>query len=152
MDYIRRRRRALLDPRRDVVLLQDPPDQRGGTVLISSLATLTLCLNPYIRNNLRFLAIPYYNWRKARLEGLLKHLLAFKVLERLYVPFMEGMGNSTDWSGAVGVEIEGHIREVEEEVRSDLEMLAVTHPGWRKPELRVVRHRHSMAEMLGMQD
>lgn len=151
---------ALLDPGRDIVLLQDPPrmrDRTGGFV-ISSLDILLRWLGNDVVSSLRRLAIPYYTWRKTKNRGRLKLLMEFGALEELYVSFLGGGnmgGGGRTWCDVVvaqgGSEVGGlwsHVREVEEEVRADVEGLKRDWREWKVPRVTVVRHRGVLVEEL----
>ena len=147
---------ALLDPRRDMVLLQDPArmrDRMGGFV-ISSLEILLRWLGKDLVRCLRRLAIPYFTWRKMKRRGTLRLLMEFGALEELYVSFLGRSAGRTWCDVAVaqgGSEAEGlwsHIREVEEEVRAEIEGLKRECGEWTAPMVRVVKHRGMLVEEL----
>jgi hypothetical protein len=146
---------ALLDPKADIVFLQDPPRQRNpweGDV-VSSLATLVRWLDGAVLQNLRSLAIPYYTWHKSRILGILHLLLEFKELEELYVSFLGGVpgvgGSMGGWADEEAVvELGGHVTEVGEEVRGDVEGLKRKFPEWQKPRVQIVKHRGFLTKEL----
>lgn len=141
---------ALLDPWRDIVFLQDPPEMRDaiGGLVISSMEILLRWLGTKTIHSLRRLAIPYYTWRKTKNAVGLKLLLEFEGLEELYVSFLgdnyTGSYRAT-WSDMVG-ELWSHVREVEEEVQADVEWLKRRYPEWKAPKVRVVKHRGVLME------
>lgn len=101
---------------------------------------------------LRSIAIPYFTWRKTRkahdVESL-QLLIKFKDLEELYVSFLGGQSvvQAHTWLDEVNgmEELGGHFREVEMEVLADVENLARKFPEWRRPVVRVVKHRSVLA-------
>lgn len=88
--------------------------------------------------------------------------MKFLALEELWVSFLGGgaMGRAggwraprRTWSDVVGgsEEVGGlwsHVKEVEEEVRADVEGLKRACEGWCVPRVRVVRHRGVLMEEL----
>ena len=136
---------ALLDPKTDILFLQDPPRQRDrlGAEIISNLATLIRWLDVEVLRNLKRLALPYYTWHKSNTLGFLHLLLAFEELEELYVSFLGGVPVCAGamWADQGGVEELGsHVKEVAEEVMSDVEGLKRSFPEWRKPKVKIVKH------------
>jgi len=142
---------ALVDPRCDIVFLQDKNwmPRQDLLNLVSDLEILVRWLDRGFVENLQCLAIPYYTWRKTRSSGGLKVLLRFKGLKRIFVSFMAGRPQHGHplWSDATD-ELAGHIGEVEAEVRDDVENLARKHLGWTKPGYAVVKHRDILLKEL----
>ena len=141
---------ALFDPSHDILFLQDPPrtvDRTGGLV-ISSLEILSRWC-PVDKARLKRLALPYYTWRKTRNNGRLRLLREFG-LEDLVVSFLgDGYSGShrASWSDVVGG-LWSHVKEVEDEVRADVESLKKQDPSWTAPRLRIVRHRGVLLQEL----
>ena len=145
---------ALLDPRKDILFLQDPHQMMNslGGPLISSLAIMMRWMSKEIIEHLRSIAIPYFTWRKTRKVESLELLMGFKGLEELYVSFLGGQSivQAHTWLDEVnGVDELGvHFKEVEMEVLADVENLARQFPNWRRPMVRVVKHRSVLAREL----
>ena len=134
---------VVLSPVGDTLFLQDPPRMRkpdGGPV-ISSLEVLVRWLSPNIRKSLRCLAFPYFTWHKDRAFGsYLRGLMEFQALEELWVPLLDS-SHSTIVYGEDRGEMDSHVKQVENEVISDVEKLAKENPDWKKPKIRVAKHR-----------
>jgi hypothetical protein len=153
--YSRERRQgnrpfALIDPRNDILFLQDPPHAvyQTGVPVVSSLEILVRWLDPEIIANVRRLAIPYYSLRKTRVLGHLEVLMEFKGLNELCVSFLGGYdGQRRLWSDEVG-DLGGHMNEVEKEISGDLESLEKEFPGWERPALKFVKHRGLLIDQL----
>jgi hypothetical protein len=133
---------ALVDPKRDILFLEDPqmPAHFGSGSIVSSLSILVRWIEHEIILNLRRLAIPYYSWRKCRITETLTVLKEFKGLTELYVSFMGGYEPGSTWSDGIG-ELAGHMDEAEAEVKADLENLERGSRGWQRPKLKFVKHR-----------
>jgi hypothetical protein len=149
---------ALLDPRCDLIFLQDPPLTRhkAESFIESSLQIFVRWIGASMRDNLRSLAIPYYTWRKSRETGTLRLLVELKALESLYVSYLGGSesgsasGNGAggrSWVDAVGG-LWAHIQEIEDEVVHDLEGLKREFSTWKKPAVKVVKHRAELVNGL----
>jgi hypothetical protein len=145
---------ALLDPKIDMLFLQDPQELMNslGGPLISSLPIMLRWIPKNVIETLRSIAIPYFTWRKTRkAHGVesLQLLMKFKDLEELYVSFLGGQSvvQAHTWLDEVNgmEELGGHFREVEMEVLADVENLARKFPEWRRPVVRVVKHRSVLA-------
>ncbi|RDW73202.1 hypothetical protein BP6252_07109 [Coleophoma cylindrospora] len=147
---------TLLHPLRDIVYLQDPPSE-NGQVVVSSLGVLSQLLSPDTKAQLQSLAVPYYNWHKARLDGSVKRLVEFVRLRELYVPVMAVAPDLRDWTAQALLlssrsrdETEAHTKDVRESVEEDLEALALEFPGWNPPRLTVFRHKGELISDLGL--
>lgn len=141
----------LFNPNQDVLFLADP----SHTSLSSSLAVLVRWLEKELLKSVRYLAIPYSNWRKDRLYGNIGDLKKFKALERLWICFVadENFQGTGDWLAAVrrrgrdesqgGRDVEEenkYLIEVREQVRGDVASDGAL-LGWERPVVRVVRDR-----------
>ena len=136
---------ALLDPKSDILFLQDPPRNSNplGAETRSSLATLIRWVDAAVLRNLRRLALPYSTWKKMNNFDLLHLLLEFKELEELCISFLGGVpvGVGAMCADEGGVEELGsHVREVEVEVTGDVEGLKRLFPEWMNPKVKVVKH------------
>ena len=116
--------------------------------MMSSLETL-LRWCPVEKQRLKRLALPYYTWRKTRNNGRLG-LLRDIGLEEVWVSFLGdcyagSRGYRATWSDVVGG-LWSHVKEVEDEVRADVEGLKRSFPDWKVPNVRVIKHRGLLME------
>jgi len=144
--------KTLFNPHLDILFLQDPPNRD----FVSSLSVICRWLDNSVLEHITSLALPYYTWRKDRMKEDLSLLMRFKRLERVWVCFVGGGSEEgrRGWLSAVngengGREIEvPHLKQVEEQVRGDVEGLARGFPGWKRPRFGFVMDKSELRGLM----
>lgn len=125
---------ALLNPRCDILVLQDASNQCCEPPLLepSAIEILVRGLKPKIVAMVRRLAIAYPTWRKARVTGSLKILLDFKALEELWILCLAWYRlDGQILRDRNGVEIDQiHWDEIKFSVETDVREMKIESPGW----------------------
>lgn len=158
---------TLLDPRKDMIFLENPTigsylRLNGAEFLVRcTVETLMRWLSSDIKENLLYLAMSYSSWRAAIDNGTVKVLVQLRGLEVLYVAYSRGsvsasLGSSTpqvtpsvdDDYDDEDDDDEDYWRttkcELVEEAMKTLKILSREHSQWKIPIVRIVYDRTEM--------